>query len=87
MTGGRLYAHSIESNVPGIHQRRPHRTRRFTREKSPLTESAVRVFTAPLLHFLTSYTVLRNKLDPWLMAQAEQAGAQFIGCTGRRSGT
>ncbi len=31
-----------------------------------------------------SYTVLRNKLDPWLMAQAEQAGAQFILCTGRR---
>lgn len=25
-----------------------------------------------------SYTALRNRLDPWLMEQAEQAGAQFI---------
>ncbi len=33
---------------------------------------------APPTPPLTSYTVLRNKLDPWLMAQAEQAGAQFI---------
>ncbi|TMQ91213.1 FAD-dependent oxidoreductase, partial [Escherichia coli] len=25
-----------------------------------------------------SYTVLRYRLDPWLIEQAEQAGAQFI---------
>ncbi|PWD16672.1 FAD-dependent oxidoreductase [Salmonella enterica subsp. enterica serovar Rubislaw] len=81
MTGGRLYAHSIESIMPGFATSAPIE-RVVTREKiSFLTEeSAVTLdfHRAPPTPPLTSYTVLRNKLDPWLMAQAEQAGAQFI---------
>lgn len=81
MTGGRLYAHSIESIMPGFATSAPIE-RVVTREKiSFLTEeSAVTLdfHRAPPTPLLTSYTVLRNKLDPWLMAQAEQAGAQFI---------
>ncbi len=82
MTGGRLYAHSIERIMPGFAQHAPIErlvtrekisfltddnavTLDFQREKSPLAAQA-------------SYTVLRNRLDPWLMEQAEQAGAQFI---------
>ncbi|GAR40711.1 electron transfer flavoprotein-ubiquinone oxidoreductase [Salmonella enterica] len=81
MTGGRLYAHSIESIMPGFATSAPIE-RVVTREKiSFLTEeSAVTLdfHRAPPTPPLTSYTVLRNKLDPWLMAHAEQAGAQFI---------
>lgn len=82
MTGGRLYAHSIERIMPGFAQRAPIErtvtrekisfltddnavTLDFQREKSELAEQA-------------SYTVLRSRLDPWLMEQAEEAGAQFI---------
>ncbi|EBS7634954.1 FAD-dependent oxidoreductase [Salmonella enterica] len=82
MTGGRLYAHSIDSIMPEFATAAPVE-RIVTREKiSFLTEeSAVTVDfhrEQPATPALTSYTVLRNKLDPWLMAQAEQAGAQFI---------
>lgn len=82
MTGGRLYAHSLERIMPGFAQEAP-LERKVTREKiSFLTEeSAVTLDfhrdkdNAPTQD---SYTVLRNRLDPWLMEKAEQAGAQFI---------
>lgn len=82
MTGGRLYAHSLERIMPGFAQEAP-LERKVTREKiSFLTEeSAVTLDfhrekdNAPAQD---SYTVLRNRLDPWLMEKAEQAGAQFI---------
>ncbi len=86
MTGGRLYAHSIESIMPGFATSAPIE-RVVTREKSPLTEESAVTLDFHRAPLLRPYTVLRNKLDPWLMAQAEQAGAQFIPCTGRRSGT
>lgn len=66
MTGGRLYAHSIESIMPGFATSAPIE-RVVTREKiSFLTEeSAVTLdfHRAPPTPPLTSYTVLRNKLD------------------------
>ena len=82
MTGGRLYAHSLERIMPGFAQEAP-LERKVTREKiSFLTEeSAVTLdfhrekADAPTQD---SYTVLRNRLDPWLMDKAEQAGVQFI---------
>lgn len=82
MTGGRLYAHSLERIMPGFAQEAP-LERKVTREKiSFLTEeSAVTLdfhrekADAPTQD---SYTVLRNRLDPWLMEKAEQAGVQFI---------
>lgn len=82
MTGGRLYAHTLEAIIPGFAASAPVE-RKVTREKiSFLTkESAVtldfhREQSDVPQH--ASYTVLRNRLDPWLMEQAEQAGAQFI---------
>lgn len=82
MTGGRLYAHSLESIMPGFAQEAPVE-RKVTREKiSFLTEeSAVTLdfhSEKPDVPAQASYTVLRNRLDPWLMEKAEQAGAQFI---------
>ncbi|QMD24970.1 FAD-dependent oxidoreductase [Citrobacter freundii] len=82
MTGGRLYAHSLESIMPGFAEEAPVE-RKVTREKiSFLTEES-----AVTLDFhgekntaanQDSYTVLRSRFDPWLMDKAEQAGAQFI---------
>ncbi|HEF0061830.1 TPA: FAD-dependent oxidoreductase [Citrobacter pasteurii] len=82
MTGGRLYTHSLEHIMPGFVEEAPVE-RKVTREKiSFLTEES-----AVTLDFhrekentpaQDSYTVLRNRLDPWLMEKAEQAGAQFI---------
>ncbi|CAI9390757.1 MULTISPECIES: FAD-dependent oxidoreductase [Citrobacter] len=82
MTGGRLYAHVIERIMPGFAQQAPVE-RKVTREKiSFMTQES-----ATTLDYhreqadvpgQASYTVLRNRLDPWLMEQAEAAGAQFI---------
>ncbi|MCW2485782.1 FAD-dependent oxidoreductase [Candidatus Symbiopectobacterium sp. NZEC127] len=82
MTGGRLYAHSLESIIPGFAQQAPVE-RKVTREKiSFLTnESAVTMdyhSEQPDIPAKASYTVLRNRFDPWLMEKAEQAGVQFI---------
>ncbi|MTH46904.1 FAD-dependent oxidoreductase [Intestinirhabdus alba] len=82
MTGGRLYAHSIERIMPDFARQAPVE-RKVTREKiSFMTgESAVTLDyhrEQPDAPAQTSYTVLRSRLDPWLMEQAEEAGAQFI---------
>ena len=82
MTGGRLYAHSLERIIPGFADEAPVE-RRVTREKiSFLTEdSAVTLDyqrqggATPLS---ASYTVLRGSFDQWLMEKAEAEGAQFV---------
>ena len=82
MTGGRLYAHSIERIMPGFAQNAPieravtHEKISFLTEENAVTLDFQR--EKPALPAQASYTVLRNRLDPWLMEQAEQAGAQFI---------
>ncbi len=82
VTGGRLYTHSLERILPGFTEQAP-LERRITREKvSFLTEESA--VTLDYHHARgeqprqDSYSVLRAKFDPWLMAQAEDAGAQFI---------
>lgn len=82
VTGGRLYTHSLERILPGFTAQAP-LERRITREKvSFLTEESA--VTLDYHHardeqpLQDSYSVLRAKFDPWLMAQAEEAGAQFI---------
>ncbi|EBL8291835.1 FAD-dependent oxidoreductase [Salmonella enterica] len=82
VTGGRLYGHSLERLIPGFAGQAPIE-RRITREKlSFLTDdSAVTLDyhngrNVPSSH--DSYSILRAKFDPWLMEQAEVAGAQFI---------
>ncbi|WJV52376.1 FAD-dependent oxidoreductase [Prodigiosinella aquatilis] len=82
MTGGRLYAHSLEKIMPGFAQEAPVE-RKVTKEKiSFLTdESAVTLdfhSEQPDIPLKASYTVLRNRFDPWLMEKAEEAGVQFI---------
>lgn len=82
MTGGRLYAHTLEAIIPGFAASAPVE-RKVTREKiSFLTEESAVTLDfhreQPDVPQHASYTVLRNRLDPWLMEQAEQAGAQFI---------
>ncbi|NCG54835.1 FAD-dependent oxidoreductase FixC [Serratia fonticola] len=82
MTGGRMYAHSLERIIPGFAEQAP----------------VERVITHEKLSFLTqtramtldyhngdepkagevSYSVLRSKFDAWLIDQAENAGAQCI---------
>ncbi|HAW8438066.1 TPA: NAD(P)-binding protein [Escherichia coli] len=80
MTGGRLYAHTLEAIIPGFAVSAPVE-RKVTREKiSFLTEESAVTLDfhreQPDVPQHASYTVLRNRLDPWLMEQAEQAGVQ-----------
>ena len=83
MTGGRLCAHThSEAIIPGFAASAPVE-RKVTREKiSFLTEESAVTLDfhreQPDVPQHASYTVLRNRLDPWLMEHAEQAGAQFI---------
>jgi len=83
MTGGRLYAHSLESIIPGFAQSAPVE-RKITKEKiSFLTaDSAVtldyQAQRAAEIPAQASWTVLRHGFDSWLMEQAEAVGAQFI---------
>jgi electron transfer flavoprotein-quinone oxidoreductase len=82
MTGGRLYAHSLEKIMPGFADEAPVE-RCVTHEKvSFLTnESAVTLdYLAEKSDSASqkSYTVLRSKFDQWLMEKAEAAGVQFI---------
>ncbi len=87
MTGGRLYAHTLEAIIPGFAASAPVE-RKVTREKiSFLTEESAVTLDfhreQPDVPQHASYTVLRNRLDPWLMEQAEQAGAaesDLAGC-------
>ncbi|MBP9642204.1 MAG: FAD-dependent oxidoreductase [Budvicia sp.] len=82
MTGGRLYAHSLEKIIPGFAARAPVE-RKVTHEKiSFLTQdSAVTLdyhAERPDIPLQASYTVLRGHFDTWLMEEAEAVGAQFI---------
>ena len=82
VTGGRIYAHSLERIIPGFAETAPVE-RRITHEKLAfMTETG-----AMTMDYLNadeasasqvSYSVLRSKFDAWLMAQAEEAGAQLI---------
>ena len=70
MTGGRLYAHTLEAIIPGFAASAPIE-RKVTREKiSFLTEESAVTLDfhreQPDVPQHASYTVLRNRLDPWL---------------------
>ncbi len=82
MTGGRLYAHTLEKVIPGFASEAPVE-RRVTREKvSFLTaDSAVSLdyqAGADKGPMAQSYTILRAKFDEWLMKKAEDAGASLV---------
>lgn len=82
VTGGRLYAHSLERVIPGFAKEAPVE-RKVTREKiSFVTEDDTVTLDfhsgAEQKPVEESYTVLRGKFDQWLASKAEEAGAQFI---------
>ncbi|WP_347253214.1 FAD-dependent oxidoreductase FixC [Leminorella grimontii] len=82
VTGGRLYGHSLERLIPGFAEQAPIE-RRITREKiSFLTDDSAVTLDyhngRDAVPPQDSYSVLRAKFDPWLMEQAEAAGAQFV---------
>ena len=82
MTGGRLYAHSLEKLMPGFAEDAP-LERCVTREKISFltdTDAVTMEYAAPKAHdpAALSYTVLRSTFDQWLCAKAEDAGAQLV---------
>jgi electron transfer flavoprotein-quinone oxidoreductase len=79
MTGGRLYAHSLEKLIPNFAEEAP-LERRVVRERiSMMTENdAVTMsYHSPRLAETgsDSYVVMRGKFDRWLFDKAEEAGA------------
>ncbi|CBG86827.1 FAD-dependent oxidoreductase [Citrobacter rodentium] len=82
VTGGRIYAHSLERIIPGFAEQAPVE-RRIVREKLAFMTDC----GAMTVDYLNaeeaasaggSYSVLRSRFDAWLMEQAEAAGAQLI---------
>lgn len=82
MTGGRIYAHSLEKLIPGFAQEAPVERCVTTEKVSFLTDrEAVTLEYAGQIDpdfAKRSYTVLRAKFDQWLWSKAEQAGAELI---------
>lgn len=82
MTGGRLYAHSLEKVMPNFASEAPVE-RRVVKERISFTTPTDAVTMeyhnsrdeAPAA---ASYTVLRGVFDQWLMGKAEEAGVQCI---------
>lgn len=82
VTGGRLYAHSLERILPGFAQRAPiervisrERLSFLTTTRATTVEYQNGEVAKPTE---ASYSVLRAKFDAWLMQEAENAGAQCI---------
>lgn len=82
MTGGRLYAHSLERIIPGFATEAPVE-RRVVRERisflTPQDSVTMEYATSDVANsYHASYTVLRAEFDQWLMSKAEEAGAQLV---------
>lgn len=82
MTGGRLYAHSLEKIIPGFADEAPVERRVTTEKVSFLTDEAGVTLDyrthEPKSKVEESYTVLRGTFDQWLAGKAEEVGAQII---------
>lgn len=82
VSGGRLYTHSLRAVFPDFAASAP-LERRIARERVTLLapDAATTLdVTDELLgtERYESYSVLRARFDPWLAAQAEEAGAEYI---------
>lgn len=82
VTGGRMYAHTLERILPGFAEQAPVE-RVITREKLAfMTDTGAMTIDFQNGDALdpgaVSWSVLRARFDPWLMEQAENAGAQCI---------
>ena len=82
MTGGRLYAHSIEKIFPNFAEDAPverlivHEKISFMNEQSNVTMDYSTTKADDCAS--RSYTVLRAKFDRWIANKAEEAGASII---------
>ena len=83
VTGGRLYAHSMEKVIPGFAQEAPIE-RRVTKEKiSLMTEKSsldIQYGSTDLSAEpeSASYTILHSKFDKWLADKCEEAGVMLV---------
>lgn len=79
MTGGRLYAYALNELMPGEWSDAP-LEREVTREIMMMMtpETGVSIDSSFGSMDKISYTVLRAKLDAWLAAKAEEAGAMLV---------
>lgn len=82
VSGGRLYTHALAAVFPDFRESAP-LERRITRERVTFLASDAATtldFTDELMSEprYESYSVLRAQFDPWLAAQAEEAGAEYI---------
>ena len=83
VTGGRLYAHSMEKVIPGFAEEAPIE-RKVTHEKiSLMTEkssldigyNSTKLSAEPES---ASYTILHSKFDAWLAEKCEEAGVMLV---------
>lgn len=81
LSGGRIYSYVLESILPNFALQAP-LERQITQEKiSVLSGQSTTTFDYRHPVFspeTTSYTVLRARFDPWLMQQAQLAGAECL---------
>lgn len=82
MSGGRIYSHSLKAVFPDFEQTAP-LERKITHERISMLSSDANFtvdFTSEEMRGVgrDSYAVLRADFDPWLAAQAEEAGAEYI---------
>ncbi len=82
MTGGRLYAHSLEKIIPGFAEEAPVERKVVKERISMMTnDSAMTVdFSSSRLGHegQNSYVVLRSNMDRWLSEKAEEQGAMIV---------
>ncbi|CAI1863821.1 FAD-dependent oxidoreductase [Serratia fonticola] len=77
VSGGRLYTHVLANLLPNFAATAP-LERHITQERLSMVSGNSAV-TLDYHHTLPcSYSLLRARFDPWLMAQAEAAGAQCL---------
>lgn len=77
VSGGRLYSHVLANLLPNFAATAP-LERHITQERLSMVSGNSAV-TLDYRHTLPcSYSLLRARFDPWLMAQAEAAGAQCL---------
>ena len=77
LSGGRLYTHALAELLPQYHLTAP-LERRITHESlSLLTPDGATTFSS-LQPGGESWSVLRARLDPWLVAEAEKEGVECI---------
>lgn len=79
MTGGRLYAHSLEKIIPNFAEKAPVERRVVKERISMMTENdavTIDYHSSRLAETGSdSYVVLRGEFDQWLCDKAEEAGA------------